>query len=93
MKQNDSDNGIYQMESTGNRDRQDGVFGERVEMSQKVGTMGFRQRFSVLEEIRFIQIQEDLLKARRRGLQRMIEHDNRLVAFHCSDTKVISQDE
>ena len=80
------------MESTGNTDGQDGIFGESIEMSQKLGTMGFRQRFSVLEEIRFIQTQEDLFKARRQGLQRMINHDNRLVAFHCSETTKIGED-
>ena len=81
------------MASTGNPDRVDGVFGEGIEMSQKLRTMGFRQRFSILEEIRFIQTQEDVLKARRQGLQRMINHDNMLVAFRCSDTTKINGDE
>ena len=93
MKQNDGDRGIYQMESTGNGDRQDGIFREGVEVYKTVRTMSQRERMFVLDQIREHSVLEERHRNRRQRFEQMLRHDNCLTAINSSDTTKIDMEE
>ena len=68
------------MESNGNRNGQDCLFGEYVEMAEKLRTLSFTERFLILENVRWEGVQEDIHRIRGQRYQRMLDHDNAIVA-------------
>ncbi len=83
MKQDEPNNQTIQtVESTGNGDRQDGVFGEGVDYYKTVRTMPTSERMFVLDQIREHSVLEERHRIRRQRYEQLLRHDNCLVAIN-----------